>query len=378
MKSIRTFLMWLLLLTKRLYKKPAFLAIIILIPAVILAYSLVAQNDSGMMTVVLSAQDPQNHLSERLIKEFENSSDIIRFIHEEDPVVAEEMVYNGVADSAWIVSADIETELKAFVSGHYTGKGFVRVVVREETVPILLANEKLSGKLFVECARTCFVDHLRENESALKNTSDEELLKYFDNISFNEELFDYSYVSGAASEENARNYLLMPVRGLLSILVVIGAMAAAMFYMADEQSGLFSRVSLRKKQYVELGCQIIAVTNVMLVVLVALIAARLNVALYKELLVSVCYICSCAVFGQLIRLLCRNLQGVGMLIPLLSMVMLVICPVFISIPGITGLQLLFPPTYYLNAIYDLAYAGYMILYTVGLWLIYKCCAKLLK
>ena len=378
MKSIRTLLMWLLLLTKRLYKKPAFLAIIILIPAVILAYSLVAQNESGMMTVVLSAQDPQNHLSERLIKEFENSSDIIRFIHEEDPVVAEEMVYNGVADSAWIVSADIETELKAFVSGHYTGKGFVRVVVREETLPILLANEKLSGKLFVECARTCFVDHLRENESALKNTSDEELLKYFDNISFNEELFDYSYVSGIASEENARNYLLMPVRGLLSILVVIGAMAAAMFYMADEQSGLFSRVSLRKKQYVELGCQIIAVTNVMLVVLVALIAARLNVVLYKELLVSVCYICCCAVFGQLIRLLCRNLQGVGMLIPLLSMVMLVICPVFISIPGITGLQLLFPPTYYLNAIYDLAYAGYMILYTVGLWLIYKCCAKLLK
>ena len=378
MKNIRVFLMWLLLLTKRLYKKPAFLAIIIIIPAIVLAYSFVAQNDSGMMTIVLSAQNSESQLSQRIIDEFENSSDIIRFIHEKDPMIAEEMVFNGAADSAWILSSEIETELQAFVSGHYTGKGVVRVVVREETVPILLANEKLSGEMFVECARTCFVNYLRENEPALQAESDETLLKYFDGMDFEEELFSYSYINGAASEKNARNYLLMPVRGLLSVIVLISAMAAAMFFISDDNSGLFSWVSLKKKLYVELGCQIIAVSNIMFCVLAALISAKLHVEIYKELIVAVSYIFCCAVFGQFIRLLGRNLQAIGMLIPLLSMIMIVICPVFISIPGIKGVQLLFPPTYYLYAIYDLTYVEYMFLYTVGIWLLYKLCARFIR
>ena len=95
MKNLRAFLMWLLLLTKRLYKKTAFLAIIIMIPSVVLAYSFAAQNDRGMMTIVLSAQNPDSQLSQKIIAEFENSSDIIRFVHEKDPSTAEEMVYNG-------------------------------------------------------------------------------------------------------------------------------------------------------------------------------------------------------------------------------------------------------------------------------------------
>ena len=378
MKSIRVFLMWLLLLTKRLYKKPAFLAIVIIIPIIVLAYSIVAQQDSGMMTIVLSAENPESQLSQKMIAEFENSSEIIRFIYEKDPATAEEMVYNGAADSAWIISSEIELELKAFVSGHYTGKGFVRVVVREETVPISLANEKLSGKLFVECAKTCFADFLRENESTLQDVSVDTLLKYFDGVIFEEELFSYSYISGAASDENARNYLLMPVRGLLSVVVLIGAMAAAMFFISDDNSGLFSCVSLRKKQYVELSCQLIAVGNIMLCVLVALICAKLHVEIYKELSVAVSYICCCAVFGQLIRIFSRNLQTIGMLIPILSIVMLVICPVFISIPGMKGIQLLFPPTYYLYAIHDMAYVGYMLLYTIGVWLLYKLSSLFLK
>lgn len=378
MKKVRVLLLWLLLLTKRLYKKPAFLVILIVIPAVIFAYGLTAQQDSGMMTIVLSAEAPEDALSGSLIRELSNSSDVIRFICEQDANTAEEMVYNGAADAAWIILSSIKEDLEAFASGHYTGKGFVRVVAREETVPLLLANEKLSGRLFIYCAKTCFVQHLRQGEAVLEDVSDEDIIKYFDGITFDGELFSYSYISDSKPKSNAMNYLLMPVRGILSILVLIGAMAAAMFYIADDSEGLFSWISLRKKPFVELGCQIIALTNIMAVVLIAIIAADLHVHIFRELLAAALYVLCCAVFGQLIRLLCRNRQSIGMLMPILAMLMLVICPVFISIPGLKPIQLLFPPTYYLNAVYNSAYLSYMVLYTVALWVIYKCTSRVRK
>lgn len=378
MKRVRNLLLWLLLLTKRLYKKPAYIAIMLIIPVVIFAYSLTARQDSGMLTIVLSAQMPEDSLSASIINELIDSSNVIRFIGEKDADAAESMVYNGAADAAWIVSADIEEEMKAFVSGHYTGKGFVRVVIREETVPLLLANEKLSGRLFVHCARKCFVEHLRQEDRLSNDLSDEVLAAYFDGVSFKDDLFSYSYITASQADSNAGNYLLMPVRGILSIIVLIGAMAAAMFYITDDQEGLFSWINLRRKPYVELGCQLITVSNIMAVVVIALFAAKLQVSVFRELLVAILYVVCCAVFGQLTRILCHNRQTIGMLMPLLAMVMLVFCPVFISFPGLKAIQLLFPPTYYLNAVYNTSYMFYMVLYTIVLWGLYKLSTLVLK
>lgn len=367
MKKLKFLLIWLLMLTKRLYKKPAFWAILIIIPIVIFAYGLTAQEDSGMITVVLSAEDPDNAFSASLIDELKDSSDVIRFTVKEDPSVAEEMVYNGAADAAWIVSSSAREDLKAFVSGHYSGKGFVRVVVREDTVPLLLANEKLSGQLFVHSAKACFLEYLRD-DPALADVSDAGIMGYFDSLSIEDDLFLYDYVSGSQNSDNARNYLLMPVRGILSVVVLIGAMAAAMFYIADDSDGLFSWISLRKKTYAEFACQVIALGNIMAVVLIAIFAADLHVSIFRELLVSALYVLCCAAFGQLVRIICRTGQCIGMVMPILAIVMLVVCPVFISLPGLKPLQMLFPPTYYLNAIYNNTYLVYFVFYTLIIWL----------
>ena len=50
-------LLWLWMLTKRLYKKPTFLVILVLIPALVLCYSAAAKEESGMITVALASED---------------------------------------------------------------------------------------------------------------------------------------------------------------------------------------------------------------------------------------------------------------------------------------------------------------------------------
>lgn len=371
MKKIRFILLWPLLLTKRLYKKPAFLIILLLIPAVIFGYGLSAKHESGMMTIVLSAQAPEDSFSKSLVEELKNSGGLIRFIHEIDPDIAQEMVYNGVADAAWIVSADAKDDIEAFASGHYTGKGFVRVIVREETVPLLLANEKLSSSLFIRCAKVCFVNYMQQEESLPDDLGNDAVAEYFDGVSLDDRLFSYSYIAAQDINPNSKNYLLVPVRGILSIIVVICAMAAAMFYITDERDGLFSWVSLTNKPYVEFGCQIIAVGNCMLAAVISIFAAGMAESFLSEISGAILYILCCALFGQVLRIICRKQQVIGMLIPLFTMLMLIACPVFISVPALKTLSMLFPPTYYIEAIHNNAFMLYMVFYIMILVVIVK-------
>ncbi len=377
MKKIRTLLMWLWMLTKRLYKKPAFLMLLLAIPLIVLGYGISAREDSGMMTIVLVCEDPADALSWSLANDLQESGNVIRFMDADTPDKGREMVSNGVADAAWIISKDIGQQIHDYVSGSYTGRGFVTVIVREETVSLMLANEKLSAKLFVECARSYFVQYFRENASRLDSVTDDQIRSYFDSVTFEEGLFSFSYVDTALSSENSMNYLLIPVRGILSVLILVCGMATAMFYISDENAGLFSWVEQKNKPHIELGYQLISAFNMAAVVLVALGFAGLSVRLGRELISMFLYGCCCCVFCQLLRLWCGRMHVIATVLPVLTVLMLAICPVFISLPALRHIQLLFPPTFYIHSVYNPRYLLYMLIYILIVKLIYVVSSKIL-
>ena len=52
-------LRWAGLLWKRLFKKPTFLMLLVLIPLLVACYGLVSQEDSGVITIALASRSPQ-------------------------------------------------------------------------------------------------------------------------------------------------------------------------------------------------------------------------------------------------------------------------------------------------------------------------------
>ena len=66
----------------------------------------------------------------------------------------------------------------------------------------------------------------------------------------------------------------------------------------------------------------------------------------------------------------------GVLLPLLVVVMLLVCPVFFDLAMFRSLQYLFPPTYYVNAIYNTKYLLFMVLHTAGSFFLYALCGLL--
>lgn len=370
---------WLLMMTKRLYKKLTFLLILLLIPVLVLGYGIAAQEDSGIMTIAL-AQEGSDPMAEAVITDLATEPSLIRFVLCDTAEEAENMVSGAKADAAWIFAADTTDKLCKFVQNPTRKNAFVRVVEQEATIPLKLAREKLSGVVFGHCSPVFYLTYLRENVSELDSLSDEELLKFYDDFAQDIKLFEFAYLEddGGAEDMTTANYLLTPVRGLLAVIVVLSGLAAAMYFIRDDRVGTFSLVPQRSKAVVEFVCQMIAVVNVAVMALIALVCAGLAEDLGRELLLLVLYALAVSLFCMTVRRLCQSLANLGTALPLLVVVMLVVCPVFFDFGQLRSVQYLFPPTYYINGAVSDRYLLLMIVYSLVLLAVYTLCGKLLR
>lgn len=357
-------MMWFWLLTKRLYKKPTFLAILLLIPALVLGYGAAAGDDSGMITVAL-AQKGDDPLGAEWIAALADSSQLIRFEICPDGERAENLVRGGKADMAWIFHEDPEAGFAAFAAQPKKENAFVTVLLREDSVALRLAREKLSGMLYQALSRQVYISFVRENVPELDVLSQGELMEYYDNTLIGRELFVFEEWDTAMEDAQRVNYLTAPVRGLLAVVIVLCAMATAMYYIQDTRRGTFAWVGARALPGVELGCQLVSLVNVTAVVMLALALSGQMGNLRVELPAALLYCFCCAAFAMLLRRLWGSLGALATLLPLLVVVMLAICPVFFDLGILRSFQYLLPPTYFIQAVYNAKYlvgmAGYTIL-----------------
>ncbi|MBO5891636.1 MAG: ABC transporter permease [Oscillospiraceae bacterium] len=370
---------WFLLLNKRLYKKLTFVLILMLIPLLVFGYGVVAREESGMLTIALASEE-ESTLAAQVMQELKDSTNLIRYIICETPEDAEKMVSDSKADAAWVFGKDLENSIYRFVQKPAKKNAFIRVVERENSVLLKLAREKLSGAMFKHCSRVFYLSYIRENVPQLDTVADEDLLRHYDEYAMDAELFDFAFLDSDTEtpEPEDANYLLIAVRGLLAIVVVLGGLAAALYYIRDEQAGTFSLVSQKNKPAVEFGCQIIAVLNIALVTLVAMFLAGLTGPVGREVVIHILYTVSVAAFAMTVRRLCGKLSAIGTALPLLVVLMLVICPVFFDLGALRQLQYLFPPTYYINAAYSNRYLMLMIVYSAAMLAVYTLSGKVLK
>ena len=370
---------WFLLLNKRLYKKITFLLILLLIPTLVLSYSALAQEDSGVMTIAL-AQEGDDPLAEQIMHDLRDGTKLIRFVFCQTPDEAEKMVNDGKAEAAWIFEDDLENCIYRFVNRPSKLTAFVRVIEQESTIPMKLSREKISGTVFSHCSRAFYLNYIRKNVPELQNVSDAQILTYYDEFTASVDLFEFAYLEGEGGAEDVQdaNYLLAPVRGLLAIVVILGGLAAAMYYVHDDNCGTFSLVPQRKKVLVAFTCQSIATINLSIVVLASVMAAGLSVGIGREVLVTASYGLLATLFCMTMRRILGSIAAIGTALPLLVVMMLVLSPVFFDIGTLRSMQYLLPPTYYINAVNSDRFIALMFVYDAILIIVYYLAGKIFK
>ncbi len=361
--GLKRMLRWVLLLWKRLYKKLTFLALLVLIPALVFGYGMVTQEESGIVIIALASETETVEPLTRSVWDELLESRVMRCIECESPEMAKELVLQGKADVAWIFAEDLEAKIYDFAAHRTRKNAFVTILEPDNRVALKLVREVLSGVLFPQCSEALYLTYIRENAPELDAVSDEQLLDYYRNMDFSEGLFAFTDLEGNVMEEKQADFLLTPVRGMLAVVIVLAGLATAMYYIRDVENGTFAWVALHRQGMVEFGCQLISLVNVAAVALLSLILTEQSVPLGRELAVAVMYCLCVASFSMLVRRLTLGIYGLGTVTPLLVVMMLAICPIFYDLAIVRQLQYLFPPTYYVNAAYNGKYLGYMAVYT---------------
>ena len=351
MKTLRRFLLWYGLLTKRLLRRPSFWCLLLCVPLLAGAMAAAAKQESGIVRIALycpEADGPARRSADRLL----SADSLVRCTEYGSEDAARDAVRRADADAAWIFRDTAADEIERFAA-HRGTRGAVLVVEREDNVFLRLAREQLAAAIYPEASRALFRGFLTESLGAPEDSPDEFFEQYYSTKVEDAPIVEFSHLDGSPADSS---YLVAPVRGLLALLLILTGLGSAMHCDADERRELFLRLRAPLRRFLPLLVHFTALLPVALAALLALRVSGLLGAWPRELGVMLLYCAAVSAFCELLRKLCRSQARLGALIPVLLAVMLALCPVFFDLRRPELLRRLLPPYYYLNAIHTRGFA----------------------
>ena len=350
-----------LLFSKRLFKKPSFIILLLLIPVAVFLMGNVAQQKSGFVRIVLVAENPSDAATAQTIDYLTQSDSLIYFTIADKTSAMTDLKENQ-ADCVWVFPDDMQSRIEKYVDNPSEFNYVVSVYERTETTISKLSREKLVEAMYELFSKEIYLNHINCNVDALSHLSDEQLLSYYEQMEVEGDIFSFDEVTRQAKEAKS-NYLTAPIRGLLSVMVALCGLAVVMYNEKDRENGTFSACTKRVQFFIGSGNIILALTFFCIVCILSLSLAGLFDGIAKELfgilILILCTFSFCTLLNELIpnkALFCAT-------IPVLTIGMIAVCPVFMQFKSVRELSFLLPPTYYLNSffygkfyVYGLAYS----------------------
>ena len=353
-----------LLLNKRLLRKPSFIIILCLIPLMVFGLKLVSERESGIVRIALVNEGSRE--AQEIIDELMDKDSVFLFRVIDNAKEAEEALMDNRIDAVWVFPRDYTSGVSDFseslVKNSKDSDRVVTVIEREDNVLLQLSRMQLFGALYSDLSFSLF-DNFINLRIADGKVGESELYGYYDNNMNTGELFDYR---DEGDEDAASAYLFAPLRGILLLLVLLCGLAAAMYYRDDLDKEIFTWMPVGNKWIFEHVYLCTALVDGGIVVIITFFITGLSKISLLEIGLMILFILSGCCFCSIIRKLTRSLKSLATLIPILMLSMLVICPVFIYLRELRGLQLLLPPFYYLMAKNNTTYFNYFVIYSLAI------------
>ncbi len=366
------FLKWFWFLSKRLYKKLTFVLLICLVPLSVAALRITAAQKSGIVRIAIVNR--AGSIGDQIIADLDGNTGVLNYSLYDTPEKAAADLGADKQDMIWVFPEDMEKRIADFVrhpdSDHY----IVEIIKKEDSLKTRLALEKLSGALYPHTSRLFFLKRVREDpDLLLENLTDEQIYKYYDDY-FNEgELFKFTYPDDdAPPKTNERNYMTSPVRGLLSVIVLLAGLAAAMLYVSDEKKGVFSFVKKSDRLFISLFFELTAIVNIGFFAFCSLFILGVNTFFWREIAIFLVFMINTALFCGILCALIRSLAVLAPVSILVTVLDVFICPIFFDYYIQKTPQLLLPNAYYINSAHSGIYLLYSLIYSAVLLCITFC------
>lgn len=358
---MKRFLIWQYMINKRLLHKKEFIILLCLIPLLVWGITLVSKEESSVVTVALSMEDEEDELANQIVEEMMQEDSIIRFVPM-DKEASYKAVRAGEVDCAWIFREDFQEKLITTFAKRVEEIPPVYVVVQEDNVALKLSRTKLYGYIFPHLAFLLGQNFLETEVMEGQEVSAEELQRYFDENAVEQGIIQIAYLSKDEiladvdvtdrEEEIPASYLMTPIRGMLVVLLVVAGLVVTLYYMQDEERGMFAWIPVYKRRGLFYSYLFAALFDTGLVVLLGFFISDGKWISLREMGILLLYIPVTATFCELVKNLIRTKERLAKWIPLLAIAMLGLCPVFLDLGSGFAAQYAFPATYYLRGLYD--------------------------
>ena len=153
-----------------------------------------------------------------------------------------------------------------------------------------------------------------------------------------------------ASEE--MSYIVMPLRGFMALWLMISAIASAMYYIYDNNNGLFIFWKTRNGFLREFMYHLIVTFDSAVIALAGLALGGVFTGIIKELAAMAVYVVILTLFAMFVRLLLDSEMAVGVFTPVMITVSAIFSPVFVDLRSYKVIQNVVPPFHYLKSVFD--------------------------
>ena len=362
-------LKWFYCLSKRLYKKWMFIILICLIPLSVAALKITSASDKGFVKIaVINYSSGAGKVIESSLLE---NTGIINFVSYSDESAARDDLKQNRLDAVWIIPSDIENRIAAFVGAPDRDNYIVYIIEAEDSVKNRLATEKLSGAVFPVISRRFFLKCVREDtDFDLSALSDQEIYEYYDAFFKDADLFKFAFPDENITAKSAeRNYMTSPARGLLSAVTLLSGLAAALLYISDKKKGVFSFKSSSGLVFISFAFVLTAIINIGFFAFLTTFILGVNTSLLRETAIFLIFAVNSALFCTLLLNIIKSETLLSPVAVLLSVLDILICPIFFDFTVQKRAQFIFPNTYYINSVHSNAYFKYSLIYTAVLSLL---------
>ncbi len=352
-----------MLLQKRLLGKGGFLLMLCLAPLLAAGVGRLSAEPAGIATIALYVPEGDasaQEISGRLL----NGGGVLRYLPCGDEEKARTLVETGEADAAWIFSEDLSERLEELGEKRRV-RPVVTVVERKDSVPLILGREILYAAIYPSFSYAVYAGYVREDLGVAEMT-DEALYRVYDSVAVEGSLFRMVYPDDTPGETENFTYVQAPLRGILAVWFTFVGLAAALWFMQDEDRGVYGRIPVTRRLRVSYIAGAVFLLDSAVVLLLSCWLAGVFTEWKKEVVSCAVFAVCVLAFTNLLRMICRTPRRLGMtFLPLLA-AMLLLCPVFLNLPYLKAGKLLLPPWYYLQSIHNTRYLYEMAVYTAVL------------
>lgn len=350
MNKVLLFFKWYIAFSKRLLRKPSFVAVILIIPLVTFAVSVIMSKESGLLTVALASDDNECIYYNKITDELCQETSAVRYLLFDSRESAIQSVSDGRASCAWLFPARIQEKMFNFASGDKS-EVLCEVIVSRDSALLQLSREKLYGILYKNLSNELFVDFMTGQNLNIDGADSD----YFREIiedqqgKINSDLIEFSFIDAPERKLDTSAYLTSPIKGLLAIAMLICCLAAMMYSLEDENCGKYAMFSVSNRLFLHISCILSAAIPAGVVVYVSLIMSGNCNSLWNELINIFFYCFAITAFSLFCGVICKTPSVLCLILPVVIVLIIVFCPVFINIKHFGFIKNLLPTYHYLKA-----------------------------